>query len=585
MEEKTAKKHGNRGFKTSMLMIALIPMIIVTVCLTLTSIVMQERALKQSYKDRLSSVDAMLYEQYKRSADGVESLTYDESTDVTTMNGEQIAGGDSTKMEQQFDTYKKNYDIDCTLFVGDTCRVTSVVGEDGNKAVGTQASSEVISTVLQGGQEYSSENTKVAGKSYFVYYTPIKDGTGAIVGMFFTGIPRAEYETALKSAMATMLVIAAILLVLTIVIVSLLATRITNFILDADKANAQIAEGNLTFEVNDKAMARGDELGELVRNADALRNKLTEVIGKINGKAAEIKDSAATMSESARTTEENTQSVTQAVGEIATGATSQAETVQEGVEAIGEIVTSVGTLTEEVAGSDEKASDMAASSDQMKASFDELKEAMSQTEMSLAEVADAMKAVDSYVGEVQEAVTAIDSIAGQTNLLSLNASIEAARAGEAGKGFAVVAEEISHLADQSKESAGSIAEIMNHLSDRSSSAVKTVDQLTEIINRQQEISGSAQESVESVSAAIADVRDSFARTKDECDNIRTKCNAVNDTMSSLSAISEQNAASSEETSASMEQVNNTVTDIKDLSARLSSISEELNEMLAYFTTE
>ena len=35
----------------------------------------------------------------------------------------------------------------------------------------------------------------------------------------------------------------------------------------------------------------------------------------------------------------------------------------------------------------------------------------------------------------------------------------------------------------------------------------------------------------------------------------------------------------------MEQVNNTVTDIKDLSTRLSSISEELNEMLAYFTTD
>ena len=579
------KHKSRRGFRTTMLLIALVPMVIVTIFMAMTSIIMQKEALKESYIDRLSSVDAMLYEQYKRSADGVGSLTYDEATDTTTMNGEVIAGGDSTRMEQTFDTYKKNYDIDCTLFVGDTRRVTSLVGEDGQKVIGTQASEEVVNAVLKNGNNYSSDNTKVAGKPYFVYYTPIKDDTGAIVGMFFTGIPRADFENALRSSMITMLVIAAILLVITIIVVSFLARRITNFIQDADKANSQIAEGNLTFEVNEKSMARQDELGELVRNADALRNKLTEVIGKINGKAEEIKDSAATMSESARTTEENTQSVTQAVSEIASGATSQAETVQEGVEAIGDIVNSVGTLTEEVAGSDEKAGDMAASSDQMKNSFDELREAMSQTEMSLAEVADAMKAVDSYVGEVQEAVSAIDSIAGQTNLLSLNASIEAARAGEAGKGFAVVAEEISHLADQSKESAGSIGEIMNHLADRSSSAVKTVDQLTEIINRQQEISQSAQESVESVSQSIAEVRDSFARTKDECDNIRTKCNAVNDTMSSLSAISEENAASSQETSASMEQVNNTVTDIRDLSGRLSSISEELNELLAYFTTE
>lgn len=573
------------GFQKTLLRISLIPLICATTAVGVTSLIMQKNSLKESYAEMLKSVNAMCLEQFKRSENGVGDLSYDESTGAVTMNGEAISGqGANNRVESMFDTYKKTYDIDCTIFVGDTRRITSLAGDGTNgKNVGTQAADDVIETVLKEGKDYSSENVNIGGVPYFVYYQPIFDDDNTVAGMMFTGIPRTDYETALRSAFLTMALIALLLVAVTIIIIIFFSRRITRFMAVANDANEEIAKGDLTFAVDKKSMARKDELGELVRNADALRDKLTEVITNITDKAGEIKTSANTMSESAKTTEENAENVAQAVNEIATGATNQAETIQEGVTAIGDIATSVDTLTDEVSGSDKKAADMAASSNEMKDSFGELKDAMEQTMESLSEVSDAMQAVDSYIGEVQEAVSAIDSIAGQTNLLSLNASIEAARAGEAGKGFAVVAEEISHLADQSKESAGSIADIMKHLSDRSSSAVKTVAELSDIIKRQQEISDSAQDAVNTVSDAIADVRDSFSRTKTACDSIREKCGAVNDTMSSLSAISEQNAASSEETSASMEQVNSTVSDIKDLSGRLKDISNELNELLDFFT--
>ena len=199
-----------------------------------------------------------------------------------------------------FDTYKKRYDIDCTIFVGDTRRITSVPGDGTNgKAVGTQAAPEVIETVLNKGEEYSSDNTQVAGLSYFVYYIPIKDGDGNVVGMLFTGIPRKDFTSALKSALFIMLLIEIGIIALTVIIVTLIANRITRFMADANSANDEIAKGNLAFTVNEKSMARKDELGELVRNANALRNKLTEVITSITNKADEIKSSADTMSASA----------------------------------------------------------------------------------------------------------------------------------------------------------------------------------------------------------------------------------------------------------------------------------------------
>jgi len=86
------------------------------------------------------------------------------------------------------------------------------------------------------------------------------------------------------------------------------------------------------------------------------------------------------------------------------------------------------------------------------------------------------------VNQIGELTNVILDIASQTNLLALNASIEAARAGEAGKGFAVVAEEISSLAENSRQTAGNIQAISLNVT----GAVKTLSdnalQVLEFIN-------------------------------------------------------------------------------------------------------
>lgn len=86
------------------------------------------------------------------------------------------------------------------------------------------------------------------------------------------------------------------------------------------------------------------------------------------------------------------------------------------------------------------------------------------------------------VEQVNSLTDEILSISSQTNLLSLNASIEAARAGEAGRGFAVVANEISQLANSSREAAGNIQTINNMVVKAVNELIQSSDNMVNYIN-------------------------------------------------------------------------------------------------------
>ena len=125
------------------------------------------------------------------------------------------------------------------------------------------------------------------------------------------------------------------------------------------------------------------------------------------------------------------------------------------------------------------------------------------------------------VVQINELTNVILDIASQTNLLALNASIEAARAGEAGKGFAVVAQEISALADNSRQTAGNIQVISENVTkavkDLSSNAIEVVDFINSTVIADYEAFVETGEKYESTAGIMTNILEGFSEKADSLD--------------------------------------------------------------------
>ncbi len=481
------------------------------------------------------------------------------------------------------DSIKENAGIEVTVFFGDTRYMTSVLNDEGKRAIGTQATEKVVAEVLTAGNDFKADHIDVAGEDHYVYYVPLyQEGTTTPVGMVFAGKSQVDVEHEIATV-TNALLIAVLFLVVACCAVSIYSsTKIVNNLKQSIDAVEEVSKGNLSYNMDEKLLARKDEVGDIARYIEKLRNELTVIISNIKRQSDTLHGTSTHLSGNSSQAFEAVGQVERAISEIADGASSQADETQKATEN----VIYMGNLVEETSAQVEElynnASDMQKSSDEATSTLNELNIINQRARAAIDVIYEQTNTTNESALKIREATNLITAIADETNLLSLNASIEAARAGEQGRGFAVVAAQIQKLAEQSNESARQIEQIITSLIQDSTKAVETMDEVREIMENQSE-------NVEKTEQMFAMVKSGIDHSIQGVNLIAEKTKSLDearvnvvDVVQNLTAIAEENAAGTQETSASTVEFGNMMGDIQSSSGKLSSIASDLDESMKIF---
>lgn len=381
----------------------------------------------------------------------------------------------------------------------------------------------------------------------------------------------------------TQLIICLVVLIAVVLISLLLVKRVSKDIKDISKIIGKIGTLDLSNESGLHVYTgKGDEIGLISDSVVNLVDTIKRSVLKLRDKASILSKTADKIFNSFEVAVESVSQVEKSVQEIAEGANHQAEDTLKASESISIIGDMVKDTSDEAKKLHSNALEMYDTNTIAMKTLDELNSVNIKARDSINIIYEQTNLTNESVVKIREAILIITSIANETNLLSLNASIEAARAGEQGRGFAVVASQIQKLAEQSNSSAKKIEQIVAQLINDSDKAVRTMEEVKEIMLQQSEYVSKVKSVFDKVETymdnSIKEVLNISQKTE-ELDKAREK---ILDVVQSLSAIAQENAASTEETAAICTTVNEAIKNIHNTASELTALSADIEENIGVF---
>ncbi|AVM25199.1 methyl-accepting chemotaxis protein [Bacillus pumilus] len=392
----------------------------------------------------------------------------------------------------------------------------------------------------------------------------------------------SEVEDAAKPVFNTAIIVFSVTLIVAGIIIFFIVRSISKRLSNLARFSKKVSEGDLRDKLQ---IQSDDEIGQVGKGFNTMIDSLRTLIGAVQTSVENVASSSEELTASAGQTSKATEHITLAIEQFSSGNESQNDKVESSSDELEEMnrgLQHMNESAESITASSIKSTDIAGEGGQL---VEKTASQMNVIDQSVKKAENVISALESKSKDITQILGVINGIADQTNLLALNAAIEAARAGESGRGFSVVAEEVRKLAVQSANSAKEIENLIKEI-------VQDIDVSQEVFTT---VNREVQSGLSFTEQTRVSFHNIFEMTKEISDNLQTMNQTViqlfkgsahvSEAVREIADVSRESSANIQDIAASAEEQLASMEEISSSSATLSSMAEELRDLISKFKVE